>query len=200
MRPGEWSIPRNESYLHQIEHQELVQHVRVRMPVTITRGQRLQFVHAGKRHEVEVPDGALPGQEILYEVRKWPPIDRSAGFIQRRSWAFTPGIDRQTLTTQLRQTPSMALNQGTNWQEITDQLVHRGGEAANVTQATNMLAHPFFQQRRDYYRHLRGKAMDPLLAFTAEEDPSEIEEVQEDPTGFSSSSDMQQLPNMTRDD
>eukprot|EP00746_Dinoflagellata_sp_MGD_P010781 gnl/MRDRNA2_/MRDRNA2_122394_c0_seq1.p1 gnl/MRDRNA2_/MRDRNA2_122394_c0~~gnl/MRDRNA2_/MRDRNA2_122394_c0_seq1.p1 ORF type:complete len:1419 (-),score=236.17 gnl/MRDRNA2_/MRDRNA2_122394_c0_seq1:47-4174(-) len=195
--PFGWSIPRNESFLHQIEHSELVQHVRVRMPPTISKGQRLQFVHAGKRHEVEVPEGASPGQEILYEVRKWPPIDRSAGFTQRRGWAFTPTVDRQTLANHLRQTPSMGLTGLTNWQELTDNLVARNPEPTNApAPQTSMLAHPFFQQRREYYRHLRGKAMDPLLAFTAEEDPSEIEDMQEEP-GLSSSSDVPHLQNIS---
>jgi len=140
---GQWGIPREQSFLHQIEHSELVQHVRVRMPNTISKGQRVQFVHAGKRHEVEVPESAMPGQEILYEVRKWPPIDRSQGYTQRRGWAFTHGIDRQSLTTQLRQTPSMALTNATNWGEMTDQL-RAGGEGPMNMQPQEMLRHPFF--------------------------------------------------------
>lgn len=136
-------MPRELTMLFQIEHHEMWQPVKVRMPEGTRPGQKISFTYAKRQHEAMVPDPAQEGQEILFTVcAKRPPLERNQHFAARRGrMNIHCGWDRQSIVTQLRHGPHIPI------------------DALNG----QVLKSPALAERILLYKYLMGRNMDPIL-------------------------------------
>mmetsp|Transcript_14408 Transcript_14408/g.36004 ORF Transcript_14408/g.36004 Transcript_14408/m.36004 type:complete len:1807 (+) Transcript_14408:407-5827(+) len=176
---GELSIAVRDTMFHMLEEQELQGYrVKLTVPENVTSGTVLRFDFAGRSHEVSAPADAAPGEEIMYRVPKRPALEKNCFYaaLKHRNLAIP---DRRNICDQVRM-PA-------NFHRDEDKARTRSGggdsdELAKIQRAEDLLQDPTFVQRQDLYKWLRGRNMDPLLAFTPEETDEQLLLAEEDST------------------
>jgi len=141
-RAGEEGMPRQETYLHFLEQNELQRHVMVVVPEGMSENRLVSFMYENKKHDVVIPEGYEIGQEVPIIVPRRPPLERSATQAWCRGHHTFP--DRANIVEPLR-------------------------HCSRVTGGCS-LEDPEFKHRHYLYSLLRGTNMHPLLPYMPEED------------------------------
>lgn len=139
-KPGEEGMPRGSTMLYLFEQNELNRHVHITVPEGMGPERVVSFVLENKKHDVQIPEGFLVGQQVLVQVPKRPPLERNPTIAWCRGHANFP--DRVN---------------------ILEPLKHNSRADSNAK-----LDHPEFVHRRWLYSLLRGSSMSPLLAMVEE--------------------------------
>mmetsp|Transcript_69332 Transcript_69332/g.187407 ORF Transcript_69332/g.187407 Transcript_69332/m.187407 type:complete len:144 (+) Transcript_69332:852-1283(+) len=134
-------MPRPSTLLHHLERGELQRHVMVVVPTGMAESRMVSFVFENRKHDVVIPEGFAPGQEVPILVPKRPPLERSQAQAACRGHAHFP--DRLG---------------------IVEVLKHGSRLSRTCT-----LQDPELRHRHQLYSLLRGTSMVPLLPFTPEE-------------------------------
>jgi len=140
-RAGEEGMPRQDTYLHFFESQELQRQVMVVVPEGMAENRLVCFMYENKKHDVVIPEGFEIGQEVPIIVPRRPPLERNQVQAWCRGHHSFP--DRASIVEPLR---------------------HCSRVVGGCT-----LEDPEFKHRHYLYGLLRGTSMHPLLPHMPEE-------------------------------
>jgi len=173
-------MPRAETLLHRLELEEMTKHLTILVPEGVGSDRRVQFKFWGRTHDVVLPEGARPQQEVRVTLSKRPPLPRNAQAAAARSTAAAGigQLDRCHVSEVLRHGPRV-IREDQSALERYREAVRRAASgahgaaraAAELRGQETGLAHPVYAQRRELYGLLRGSSMDPMLEFVEEELP-----------------------------
>lgn len=139
---GEQGMPREDTWLHRFEQDELRRRVMVVVPEGMDENRRVTFVFENTKFDVIIPEGYLVGQEVEFVVPRRPPLERNAAQAACRGHA--------------------------NWDHcpaLFEPLRHSSRASGNCT-----LDDPEFKRRYELYQQLRGRSSRPLLPDMIEDD------------------------------